>query len=529
MRRAVIYGRVSTLRQGDEDKVSIPEQLEGGRKYCERNGYQVVAEFTDIGYKRWDANRPDFKRMIGLAQEKPRPFDVIVVWRADRIVGSASTCAALEPILDGLGVDIEGVVEPVNKQWLLFNAMLAKGETEAKRDRARMGGIGRAKRGLTQGGAQPYGFRYNKKTQQLEVEDAEAQWYREMFSWCIGGWGDHKIAHTLNKVGVPTKRSSLKGWEARKVGKLLTNPVAYGQGCYKPKGVEPIPIKYPQIVDRVTFDAAQKARSKRRHFGHRQTNRIYLLRHKRPICAECGHTFYIKSRSLAVRSRGKVYTRRTNGAWLICRGQYLYPHLYECRKPAHIDYDAVEQLVVRCFNSLFTDEDCGFLRRYIVAQGVDKLPSLNTRVKEVKDRLQATKMEMSFVTTKARQGVVPEDIYDLQMAALQERAQYHQEELGKLEAQAAAQATKRQKAEDIEKVVQQWRKWARVYWHYPVILNQLPEETLGQLAKVMENLTDEIIIDRSGKVKVKLNLPVIVKIYDYYNSVQQAYAAPSQG
>jgi hypothetical protein len=53
-----------------------------------------------------------------------------VVWRADRIVGSASTVAALEPLLDKVGIDIEGVTEKVHKDWLLLNALIAKGETD---------------------------------------------------------------------------------------------------------------------------------------------------------------------------------------------------------------------------------------------------------------------------------------------------------------------------------------------------------------------------------------------------------------
>lgn len=525
MKRYVIYARVSSPHQATEEKESIPEQLESGKKLIERLGETLVEIYVDPGYQSWRRDRPSFKRMI--ADGKAGRFDVIVAWKADRLVGSAATCGDLEELIDK-GIELVGVVEPIDKNLILAHALFKKWETKAKSDRSRMGGIGRAKKGLPQGGAPPYGCRYNKETQQLEIEEAEAVYYRRMFEWCITGWGDMKVAAYLNKLGVPTKRGSSKGWEARRVGKLLTNTIAYGEGYYRAKGTDPIPISYPAIIDKATFELAQQARQKRRNFGARVTNRVYLLRHKRPVCVECGHSFYIKSRSLTVRSRGKVYTRRTNGAWLICRGQYLYPHLYECRKPAHINYDAVEQLVVKCFNCLFTDEDFGFLRRYIVAQEADELPSVNTRIKEVKDRLQATKMEMSFVTTKARQGVMPEDIYDLQMAALRGRAEYHQEELEKLEAQAVTQATKKQKAEDIEKVVQQWRKWARVYWHYPAILNQLPEETLEQLAKVIEYLTDEIGIDRSGKVKVKLNLPVIAKIYNYYDSVQQAYTAPSQ-
>ena len=94
--------------QADLDRASLPEQERAIRQHCQGKGYQLVEVFSDVG-KRWDANRPEFRRMVSWGRENPRPFDLIIVWRADRIVGSASTVAALEPLLDRGGIDIEGV------------------------------------------------------------------------------------------------------------------------------------------------------------------------------------------------------------------------------------------------------------------------------------------------------------------------------------------------------------------------------------------------------------------------------------
>jgi DNA invertase Pin-like site-specific DNA recombinase len=81
-RRAVGYIRVSDESQADQDKASLPEQERSIREYCQSKGYDLREIFSDVG-RRWDADRPEFKRMIAWGQGSPRPFDVIVVWRAD--------------------------------------------------------------------------------------------------------------------------------------------------------------------------------------------------------------------------------------------------------------------------------------------------------------------------------------------------------------------------------------------------------------------------------------------------------------
>lgn len=179
-KRAVGYIRVSDESQAEQDKASLPEQERAIKEHCQRQGYHLLKVFSDIG-KRWDTDRPEFKRMITWGRESPRPFDVIVVWRADRIVGSASTVAVLEPLLDHGGVDIEGVAETVSKGWLLLNALIAKGETEAKRHRGKLGIKTAVERGHFPG-IPPYGRRWDKELKQVVLDETEARWYREMFN-----------------------------------------------------------------------------------------------------------------------------------------------------------------------------------------------------------------------------------------------------------------------------------------------------------------------------------------------------------
>jgi hypothetical protein len=103
----------------------------------------------------------------------------------------------------------------------------------------------------------------------MVIEEKEARWYKEMFSWSIAGDGDAKIARRLNDLGVPTRRQGRvtrtgrivgKGWTASYVRKLLTDPSAYGDARVQVKGGDSFAFPLPPIVNRQTFEQALQAR-----------------------------------------------------------------------------------------------------------------------------------------------------------------------------------------------------------------------------------------------------------------------------
>ena len=57
----VIYARHSSAGQRDE---SIEGPFRDCRDFCARNGFQVIAEYTDCVFTGTSDRRPDFQRMI---------------------------------------------------------------------------------------------------------------------------------------------------------------------------------------------------------------------------------------------------------------------------------------------------------------------------------------------------------------------------------------------------------------------------------------------------------------------------------
>lgn len=96
--KAALYARVST----DDGRQDAENQLVELRRYCERSGWAVVAEYVDHVSGK-SGNRPQFQAMFAGAGR--REFDVVLFWSLDRLTreGTLATLRYLEQ-LTGAGV-----------------------------------------------------------------------------------------------------------------------------------------------------------------------------------------------------------------------------------------------------------------------------------------------------------------------------------------------------------------------------------------------------------------------------------------
>src|SRR5918995_4980862 len=63
---AILYARVSTKKQAEDDRYSIPQQFAALREYAAREGYEVLEEVEDPGYSGATLNRPGLDRVRDL-------------------------------------------------------------------------------------------------------------------------------------------------------------------------------------------------------------------------------------------------------------------------------------------------------------------------------------------------------------------------------------------------------------------------------------------------------------------------------
>jgi DNA invertase Pin-like site-specific DNA recombinase len=100
--RAAIYARVSTLDQ------HVENQLQELRTYCERRGW-TATEFIDQGVSGAKERRPALDEVLKAA--KRRKFDVLIVWRLDRLGRNLRHLILLLDELHALGVAFVSLAE----------------------------------------------------------------------------------------------------------------------------------------------------------------------------------------------------------------------------------------------------------------------------------------------------------------------------------------------------------------------------------------------------------------------------------
>ena len=92
-----IYARVST------DKQKVDMQLRELRSFVKRSGWKIYNEFIDHGFTGANTNRPAFNAMMDDA--KKRKFDVLLIWKLDRLSRSMKDLINTLDELDHYGIN----------------------------------------------------------------------------------------------------------------------------------------------------------------------------------------------------------------------------------------------------------------------------------------------------------------------------------------------------------------------------------------------------------------------------------------
>lgn len=140
--RTAVYARVSTTDQ------QIENQLLELRRYAEARGWTISREYVDIGVSGAKDRRPALDQLV--ADAKRRRFDVLVVWRLDRLGRSLKHLITLLEEFAALSVAFvslsEGIDATTPAGKLQMHILGAIAEFERGRIRERVvAGLQRAK------------------------------------------------------------------------------------------------------------------------------------------------------------------------------------------------------------------------------------------------------------------------------------------------------------------------------------------------------------------------------------------------
>jgi site-specific DNA recombinase len=305
-------------------RVSSDEQAKGGyglefqeadiRAFCERNGLELVNVCRDEGYSGSTAARPGFQEMMSWARD--RRFDVLVVWKLDRLFRNTMLTLQTVDELSSLDIEFRSVQESFthdsNGRFLL--TIFAAGAEKERKDiamRMHAGMLASAKRGtwVVGGGNPPFGYRYDPATKRLVIDGGEARVVRQIFRWLVGEkLSLYKIQARLNEMKIPTRfdrmgRKKPSGsrcwWGKRTVGRIAGGEVYTGTFTFRKyvngkrdkraDNLRPeedwLVLHCPPIVSADMFRKAQEQLNRNSEDSPRRTRRQYLL----SKLLVCGH------------------------------------------------------------------------------------------------------------------------------------------------------------------------------------------------------------------------------------------------
>ena len=126
--KAAIYARVSTANHGQDVSMQTREL----REYCERRGFEIAGEYTDVGVSGSKDSRPELNRLM--ADAKQRRFDAVCVWKLDRFGRSLRHLVNALADLESLGVSFVSIKDNLDLSTpsgrLMFQIIGAMAEFE---------------------------------------------------------------------------------------------------------------------------------------------------------------------------------------------------------------------------------------------------------------------------------------------------------------------------------------------------------------------------------------------------------------
>jgi site-specific DNA recombinase len=245
MAKAILYARVSTVAQTGEDRYSIPQQVGALREYCEREGYEVLAEITDAGHSGASLARPGLDEVRDLVAAGG--IDLVLAQDADRITRDPGHRAFLDDELAGHGCTLralddwgddshEGELLKFVKGWQ------AKGERLKFAERSRRGRVQKARQGkLVRTHTPHYGYAYTDDGDAYVVDEQAMSGVRRIFELIAEErLSIHASKLRLEAEGVPTPSGGTR-WSQKTMRDVILDPVyeAHNTGELERLGVAP--------------------------------------------------------------------------------------------------------------------------------------------------------------------------------------------------------------------------------------------------------------------------------------------------
>ncbi|MBR5292924.1 MAG: recombinase family protein [Clostridia bacterium] len=299
MKRAVIYSRKSVFKGLDQKYNSLEAQEDMAKSFIHSHsaeGWTYLRTYSDAGLSGSNTNRPALQELLAAAKRKE--FEMLVVFKLDRLARNQRDFLNLLDELANNGVEVASVSEPFDTSTYMGRAMrnllgvFAEMEREMISERTKAKMEASKQQGYFIGGLVPFG--YTREENVLYIEPGEARHVRWIFEQYLEHGSPTTIARQLNEKKV--LRLSRLGkkdgkWENRNIHNVLRNPVycglirsSDGETLYTGRHEAIISRELWEKVNRKIDAAAAEAQEK---IAGKRLNLIFPL-NKILRCGGCG-------------------------------------------------------------------------------------------------------------------------------------------------------------------------------------------------------------------------------------------------
>jgi site-specific DNA recombinase len=241
-RVAALYCRVSSKKQGADDKASLPTQRAALQEMATSLGYAVEESYVyEDQYTGEELHqRPALSRLRSDAHA--RRFGLVLAYNVYALAKNTAHMAILLDEWEHIGVGLQFATEelentPLGRMILNARTFAAEVEGERRKDRMRRALMTRVQRGKPANGSRPsYGYQWpnvrdasGRLTKERQERNA-ATWPIVERIWRAGLAGHtlRGIAGDLTRDGIPTPTGK-RDWDPSTVRYILTNGIYWGR------------------------------------------------------------------------------------------------------------------------------------------------------------------------------------------------------------------------------------------------------------------------------------------------------------
>jgi site-specific DNA recombinase len=303
--RVATYVRIST------DESMQPHSLAAQAQRLDafvqsQDDWRIVRRFEDKASGA-TVERPSLQRM--LAEAEARRFDLLLVYKVDRLARSARGLTQLLEQLDAAEVGFRSASEPFDttsapgRMMVQMLGVFAEFERATIIDRVIADMERKASRGEWTGGSVPYGYRLDAERRHLKPDPAETPLIEEVFDrYARRLEGATTIARWLTDNGYRTKNN--KPFNPQAVFTILRNRVYLGEIYYRGRHYE---APHPALIRSDLFERAQEIlRQRGEDASLRRSNQSDYLLTGLVTCSRCGKR-YIGAAATSKAGRYRYY------------------------------------------------------------------------------------------------------------------------------------------------------------------------------------------------------------------------------